>query len=347
MRPLEKKKRQFKKGSVIVIAMLILGAGTFGLGAWVSIVIARSTVVDATEASLSRRVKLENSRQFAREWMYREMVGEAAGAATTDTLANGWSSFTSPAFSVSYLGTYTYSPYNRVSPVPNGAFGASIDVAVNDGAGDNTGRFFVNSSHPALGGDLLTVYNPPTGATAIPVTGDLRVKGRAVLMTSANQSHGFKAERVIFPMAAGTIPTTSNLAGSTLLPDNLPFTPITSGKVAGVPDWTGQLNVVNNADNTENSYYHRVASATHTVIDGSVSQGNLGDSVYVVAGTGIATIKVGSINLQNIIVSQNVTNLVITGQATATDIASAELQAPVTILVTDPSVTNVTFEHEN
>ncbi len=330
----------------MVIAMMILGVGTLGLSAWIALVVARSGVVDGTEAAISRRVRLENSKQLAREWVYRKMVGESSGAGVSETVPDGWGQITAPSFAVSYLGTQTKAPFNRTSPMPSGAFGASIDVVVGDGIGTNTGRFFINSIHPALAGDLLVVYDPPAGYTPNSVTGDLRVKGRAILMSQEALGHNFKAQRVIFPIATGATPAISDFGGNTLVPDNYPFAPVTTGLVGGNPGWGGELNVVNNADNTENSLYHKVAAGDHAIIDGLAVQGDPTSAIFV-PGDGTVHLTLGSGDMTNVIVSQNVTEVILIGQVGAVESGDAAALPAVSIVVLDPAVVTVTCSEEN
>lgn len=263
------------RGSVLVLCMVLAALGTIGVAAWMSLLTARSNQVDANLASLQRRVTLSNSRALARRAFYNSLLHANTGLATTTT-------YTLPAgLGRATISTYAAVPLNSDvagSPSANGATPIAsqttdVSVALFDGIGDSTWIFRLRNQSPALGGDLLSLHAPvnPTDANPL-VSGNLRVRGRAVLWDSVvrDLSNGLRADEYLLPAGIAGTTSLTNVAGSTVLPLNYPHYLRTTGAHSGGAAYRGELELISSSVNPQNSHEVRATGAA-TTLPGSVA----------------------------------------------------------------------------
>ena len=86
-------RRRRESGSVLIVALLICAMGAIGITAWVSVLDARNGQVNQVETAMARRIIAENGRAAAREYCYRNVVTKLSGAAYSESLPDGWGSF--------------------------------------------------------------------------------------------------------------------------------------------------------------------------------------------------------------------------------------------------------------
>ena len=79
-----------KEGTILLVAIIVAGMGAFGIAAWVSLLQSRLGQSEAIEAAAMRRVRMENSRAAAREYVYQNVVTKNSGAQASISLPGGW-----------------------------------------------------------------------------------------------------------------------------------------------------------------------------------------------------------------------------------------------------------------
>ena len=113
-----------------------------------------------------------------------------------------------------------------------------------------------------------------------------------------------------------------DLSGNRIPPSNMAWTPVTFGRVGGVTDMTGQLNVIDDANNGGNSLRQKLAASAATIQNpgGTALTDPRG---YVNNGSGQVTVTpcVGASNpadLPSVIIDSEVSELILEGQSGST-----------------------------
>lgn len=272
------------------------------------------------------------------------------------------------------------------------------------GVDDFNAYLFLKSYSPVLSGDLFTIYRKPTSAgTQIDVSADTPdnvalwvVDGRTVVRDPSSlfskttpsplqlpfytkslyiQSHDSYNARAIY----GTT-TTSTGAVARLLPSNLAVVPASSGPVSDSDNlkdrFSGQLNMVNNPENPDNSLWHimerekAAGRADYRTIDvfvegaatnGSYSMAEQKDpqykppmwpSGYPASGLRVLYVNLGNGGLPNLRIHGVVHQVVFRGQSTPAAFEAAGALPPALFTLVPMgdsglSVRDIRFEGDN
>jgi hypothetical protein len=258
-----------ERGSVLVVCMVLAALGTLGVAAWFSLLDARSHQVEASLQSLERRVAARNGRALAQRAIYNSVLHANTGipADITYTLADGKGSATLRANATVALRNDTAGPHAQDGATPLRSAATNVVVDVADGSGQTRWTYRLRNQHPALGGDLLSLHAPVSPSDTAPlVSGNLRVRGRAVLWDAIvrDLSSGLRADEYLLPNGIAGTTTFTNVAGGTVLPLNYPHYLRTIGVTGGGAAYRGELELINGTVNPQNAYESRMGPSPTT-----------------------------------------------------------------------------------
>lgn len=332
--------RRRPAGSILVIALVIIAVVTVGFSAWVGLLSQRGRSAEVEEHAARRRISSGNSRAVIREYALERMLtssGDADGI-TIDPMADG--------FAVTSAGAWTGYPMESTTRLAglNGfsfawdyPYSKVIDTtAATKALGFNTtpsGRIeqslsdtasylktYVRSRSPVLGGDLLVVHRSKQVLNPEPVvTGNITVSGRVMHFRPDLAQTKYTAQSIRFIGAPGTANVRpKDLSGSVIPPTNMAWTPVSFGRVSGITDFSGKLNVIDDSSNGGNSLRQRLETSAATIQNGGGTALN-DPRGYVNDGAGKVTITscVGSSNpadLPSVVINDAVSELIIEGQ---------------------------------
>lgn len=256
-----------RKGSVLVISLLLAVLGTLGVAAWISLLDARSRQTDTTVAALTRRTTLENSRALAHGAISTHYLASANGLAnnTAYALNNGLGNTTISSYTQVPLTTTAAQRSSITGATPSQSYSVDAAVSVQDGIGSTASQAQLRSVHPALVGDLLVMLPPVDFNNTSPlVSGSFKVRGRAVFWDAitTDLTSGIRAEQYLLPdNLLGTV-TLQNIAGSSVLPLNYPILRQSTGTISGGTPYQGGMDMFHATRNAHNSYRVKVTAAS-------------------------------------------------------------------------------------
>jgi hypothetical protein len=245
----------------------------------------------------------------------------------------------SPTFDYPYSKSLIFTVNNRLlSYVPvNAATNPGLAQFSND---STTVRGYVRSRNPVLSGDLLVLHRPTVTTTLPTVSGNLEVEGRVVHFAPETTTYSARSQRFTAPVTSTVGVTAASIAGGSLLWSNLSWFPYSVGNIASAdlatdaktwhfPDLTGQLNFIDASTTNPSNNLRAELIASGSTIQ-ATGNTNFSDSRGFTlvstgtspAGSGVATItpSIGSTSadLPSIVISDNLTELIIEGQTGAT-----------------------------
>lgn len=279
-RPILPHTRRNQRGSVLVVCMVLAALGTIGVAAWFSLLDARSQQVEASLKAVERRVAVRNGRALAQRAIYTNFLHANTGVANdvTYTLPSGKGRAILRANPAVPLRNDTAGLHAQDGATPLQSASVSLLVDVQNGSGDTRWTYRLRNQHPALGGDLLSLHAPaaPTDTAAL-VSGNLRVKGRAVLWDAVvrDVTSGLRADEYLLPNGIAGTTTFSNLAGAAVLPLNYPHYQRTTGVSGSGPAYRGELELISGTINPQNAYESRLG-ATPTPVGGTTASSKAG-----------------------------------------------------------------------
>jgi hypothetical protein len=330
-----------RRGGVMAIALVCIGALTIGYTSWVGLLSQRSRAGEIEDHAARRRIASWNTRSAIREYALTRAVTSSIDddglsfdplAGWSVTNAASWSGFpmesnTRLAGLNAFSFTWDY-PYSKVFDTESGTFALDFVRAGNGRLdADYTAsasylKTYIRSRCPVLGGDLLVVHRSSLTPPVDPViAGNLTVRGRVLHFVPelADTAYTARSYRFIAPPAAGTMGLRPlDLSGTALLPSNLSWTPVTFGNVAGVPDFSGQLNVIDDAGNGGNSLRHKLAGSPATIpLSGTDAMSD--PRGFESDGNGLLTLTpavnpLSTADIPSIIVDSEVEEIIIEGQ---------------------------------
>jgi len=262
------KQQSTSRGSVLVVALVISAIGTLGVLATISVIGARSNLAETQFNGLTRRIVFNNSKALAREVIYKNYLADDVILTTAQTFTAGttpvWGSVTIGAFDKSAL---TFSSSARSHPTgasPIRAFSKDVTVQIGDGTNQYPFQYQMRSYNPALAGDLLSIHpTPEATAELMRISGDLKVKGRAVFWKGDYYQAAdstVRSEEVILPATNAPKLVLEKPDNSAVKPSNFVNYVQTVGRVASGNNFKGELDIVNNATSGANSYFQRLAA---------------------------------------------------------------------------------------
>lgn len=255
--------RRHERGSVLVVCMVLAALGTLGVAAWFSLLDARSHQVEASFKSLERRIAARNGRALAHRALQTSFLHANTGIASdiTYTLADGKGRATLRANATVPLRNDTAGLHAHDGATPLRSASTSVVVDVANGTGQTRWTYRLRNQHPALGGDLLSLHAPVVPTDTAPlVSGNLRVRGRAVLWDAVvwDVSSGLRADEYLLPNGIAGTTTFTNVAGGAVLPLNYPHYLRTTGVVSTAAAYRGELELFDNTVNPQNAYLERL-----------------------------------------------------------------------------------------
>ena len=325
-----------------------------------------TTVSDAGSWSINTATTWNGSSQsHTPAW-----TGYALDSSIRPAGLNGFS----PSYDYPYSKSFTFtSSYKRL-------FFVDTDTSPEKYANDTTTiRGYVRSRNLLLGGDLLVLHRPTVSGGVLPaVTGNIAVQGRVVHFAPdiAASSYTARSQRFTAPAPiTGGIPASSNvvpadLAGAALLWSNLAWTPLSSGNVSGnnlestasgddwrIPDFTGQLNFIDNPSNNASNSLRAELIAGNTTLQPAGTTAYNDSRGLVLDGSGLATFSpcLGSItsDLPSAVLSNanGLTEIVIDGQTGSTFSSYAQYRPSLALVYTQSgsgtNLTTIRLRHQN
>lgn len=334
----------------MAIALVGIGAVTIGLTAWVGLLSQRGRSAEVEEYATRRRIAAWNTRSAIREYALERMITSSgdsdglnfdplAGASVTSTAASSGYAMESNT-RLAGLNAFSFSwdyPYSKVFDTTAGTFalGFSRTNANSTLQADYTAiasylKTYIRSRCPVLGGDLLVVHrpNPAQNPYLDPViSGNINVSGRVLHFVPELAASNYTARSARFtapPGASLMALRPRDLNGNDIPPTNLAWTPVTFGRVNGITDFSGQMNVIDpdGASASGNSLRQKLAASAQTLqISGSTAISD--PRGFESDGNGLATYTpcIGASNpadIPEVIIDSELTEIVIEGQDPAT-----------------------------
>lgn len=325
--------RRARSGGVMVVALLALTAATAGFAGWMVLLKQRTRAGDFGENAVKKRVAVRNARATVKEYVLRRAVTESAdtGAGSFDP-GGGWGQVNFPVWSglpmdstTRLAGLNSFSPtwdYPYTKSISFGALTKNLTfdagVAQYDDVTHSV-RALIRSRNPLLSGDLLVVHRPTdTSLGLAAVTGNVSVLGRVLHFAPDTAAASYTAQSKGFAAPYSSSATINiapkDLNGNLLAWSNLPWLPMTAGKISGVTDWTGRLNVIDDSANGGNSLKQELTGAL-TCTGGTPFSDSRG---LVSNGTGTVTItpvvSTTSSDLPSVIINGETSEIIIEGQ---------------------------------
>lgn len=218
--------RHAVSGSATLFALLVIIVGAVVLAGWAAVLATRVTFAETSAQGVQRRIAAENGRALLREAV-RTAIPAGTISNANATLSGGWGGFSVVAASGWLQGDTPPATINRFSPLQELGFGQPLTATVNDGSGNTSWTVFVRSGSPVYSGLPTTVQNP---TTTLPST--LGINGTSLVWPTSGFL-GFATTRYLAPGARSSL----NASGGAL--SGFPWTPITSGLVAGQGSYAG------------------------------------------------------------------------------------------------------------
>ncbi|MES2738061.1 MAG: hypothetical protein V4672_17190 [Verrucomicrobiota bacterium] len=395
-----------RKGALMGVALLLMLCSGLFLAGWVTMMSTRAIQVSWLESAMQRRIGLENSRLLAWQTSMdhafdREadldkksvlLFNGKAGALDTE---DGWKKLNLYSVLTSPLTMRENFPYNPNGLRPGSTYLAHEEFTranlPNDVSLDSfTAHEFLKSRSPVLNGDLFVIYRKPAAAvTELNIyknVSPFQVHGRTVVRhppslfvkNTSKVDLPFLTKSLYIQShdAVSRYPVTgTGLDGKVLLPSNLAVVPASLGpdSAASSKLFDGFLNVIDNADNPENSLAHTQRKGAYENIE--VYKDNLPptgpywmakyDSQappvpppdYANGGFEVPFrtmyVNLANPNLKHLYIRQDirvVDQIVFVGQTKAADYEAAGAMSPVIVTLVQGSgspVRNIAFQHEN
>jgi len=334
---------------VLVISLLLVLLGTFGMTAWFGLIAARSLEVNAMEDAMRRRVQLNSVKEVARqagsEWFLAMDGGKAS--TTTITMPGGSGEIVFPAWTGTAYTDTAALRYQQVGSVPAQSFSTDLTATLDDGGGTVGAVEYsvqLRTYVPALRGELLTIHEPVDPAASVATDAGLLVNGRTVVWDPGN-SLAHRTEKFYASGQSSSLAMLT-LAGDSVLPDNVSFAPRSTGG-----DFIGRLKAVNSSESSANRYESRIAALGGVSIDGSVASGDKSTLGYECDGNGEVYIELDHSSLPHLFIS-DVSEIYFRGQNDSSSFDAAGLLEPRLIVCVQPSggawgPLTVVGQHEN
>lgn len=322
--------------------LLIAVAGVLTAGA-VSVLMARSGMVEQMSAASQRRIALENSKALAQEFILERVMRAPSGGPFECNLSPAsLGGITMPAWGAAPLQTVgPLDDVNIFDPGNGGGYKMETTATVRDGESSFERKYIVRSRSPVLAGNLLTLQTPASGfisVSALDVDGSAFVWAPSGAMTFTPDSYSK-------PGSSATV-SFQNSAGTTLMPANLAIPQQIANPRMGLgvssAIYAGQFDAINNNTAAANSSYAKVTSGAYTLVDGDDPDNDNVDGITC-DGDGVVTITLATIELGNVYIPGNVSTLILDGQTTLNDTAADAMSS--ILIVVDQSASATRLDH--
>lgn len=317
----------------VLLLMVVLGMLTAG---WISLMSARSGMVQQMEAAIQRRVAFENSKALAQQFILERVMVSSSGASFTYEFPQaGWGGINVPAWNSPSLTSFDKAAgFNHFNPGNgDGYTNAPLLVTLFDGDANPERKYHVKSRSPALSGTLLTSQKPTLAPAASIALNGMTIVGHSMVWTP-NLSMPFRTSSYALAPGSGLY-SFVNSSGNPIAPLNF-ATPreIANPRTGSGPFYTGEFDVINNAHGAANSLAAK-AMADGMVVDGSVASSTNG---VVCDGSGAVTINLATQGLGNVYIPGKISSLTLEGQNPPNDVAANDL--PAMLIVVDQTASS-------
>ena len=157
------------KGTVLVVALLILVAGTVGMSSMTSLVSNRSRFVLDSEFAAQRRLSLRNSRALAKRYFMGQAIANTSTAKAISLSSDtSWGKIEIPTATSAFTSQQNFSLVNQFSPGGESGFTQDVTVTIkhpvpysNPAAEFSLPyRVQLKSRSPILAGNLFIQHKP-------------------------------------------------------------------------------------------------------------------------------------------------------------------------------------------
>jgi len=332
----------------MVLVLLLIAVASVIIAGWISVISARSNMVEQMTAASQRRIAYENSRALSQEFMLERVLPSTSGAAFSYSLSGSWGGISVPAWgSAPLLSVQKAAGYNHFNPGNGDGYTLDLSLTLFNGDNNPSRKFQIKSRSPAFAGELLTAQVPTLSPGSTLAIGALAAGGPAFIW-SPNLSMNFTASSYTAPEGSATV-TFHNSSGSTLLMNNLALPrQIANPRSWGLAYFGGQFDAINNTNLAANSSYNKAMTGSVTTVSGtSVSSTN----GVTCDGAGNVTIVLNTMSLGNVYIHDEVSSLTLTGQSSPSDAAADDLPAILILVDQLPTssrdLTSVTLSQHN
>jgi hypothetical protein len=343
-------KRFATSGSAILMGLVVMTIGTFGVAAWVSLLNSRAIHIQSMEVSSNHRIAKVNARAVAEEFIYRNVLSKASSPAGNIQVPGSSSTLVMTPSETAPL-TSLARPTGEVSTGLANGYGYQVELPVsvtinvdhdNDPATESipstySRSYLLKSRAPQLTGDLMVMHRPGAATSNnSELSGQVRVFGNTLIWSSAlsvDSESGFRSNRFI-TFNRVTSPGTGrlrNLDGELIAPANYPQVANTAGEVESGSSYDGRLNVIDPGPHVPWSMKKRLLGGSHIVLTGDKEfdsgRGARSD------GSGNVHITLGDTHLTGVLIGNHVRTINLIGQHDALSFAHAGSRAAVQIIV--------------
>lgn len=323
-------------GSALVTVLLLIAVAGILTAAWVTLISARSGMVEQMATAVQRRIALENSKALAQEFMLERVLPSASGSAFDYNLSDpGWGGISVPAWdSAPLLSTQKAAGVNHFNPGNGDGYTLDLLASVRDGNASFQRKYQIKSRSPLLAGSLLLSQTPTLSPAALIDIGNLTVMGGAFIW-NPNLSMTFTTSSYSMPEGGSAVTFANSSGGSTLPMNNLALPrQIANPRSGGALFYSGQFDAINNLHPAANSSTAKVTAAG-IVVDGSTVSSSNGVSCD---GNGNVTITLNAPDLGNVYIPGEISSLTLEGQNVANDAVADDL--PAILIVVDQSLSS-------
>lgn len=362
--------------STAVVALIIISVGTLGLISMLGIVNARNQQVEASEEGFLRRIRELNGRQLAKEFLYRQVLPNSTGAATTiewsydngdsDPSDDNWARIVVGSWNTSAFTTTSLGVVNQTSPGgDSNPYEVPVTISVtgnvtSSGAWDTslqaqTYRYRVCGRNPALAGTLFGIHRSANGGSN-QIGGTIAVNGASYVWEtdSGTKSYSFSGLRSATwnDEAGGPDYLVTEIGTTDLLKiDGTPFLPwINNFPLGGAVSNDGTMRV---------TYDSNPNSLANTAINGGGVNGLTTNSNGVSSDpAGNVVIDLNDPSLPHVYIPDGAASVTFIGQTTSAQEIAAATMSPVVVAVkdsttpsgaipTDPDVVSISCQGNN
>ena len=343
-------KRFASSGSAILMGLVVMTIGTFGVAAWVSLLNSRAIHIQSMEVSSVRRISQVNARALAEEFIYSNVLGNVASPTGSIQIPTDSSTIVLTPSGMVPLTSLVRPTGEVMTGLANG-YGYQVELPVsvtinvdhdNDpltGSMPNTysRSYLLKSRAPQLTGDLIVMHkSPSTISDVIELSGQIRVFGNTLIWSSelsVDADSGFRSNRFITfnrrgSSAAGRL---RNLEGEWIAPANYPQVTNTAGVVVNGNSYDGRLDVIDPGSDVPWSMKKRLLEGNHIILAGDKEfdsgRGARSD------GSGNIYITLGDNHLTGVLIGNHVRTITLDGQHDAVSFAQASSQAALQIII--------------
>jgi hypothetical protein len=322
---------------LVVLVALLLSAAV--VGGWMSVCTAQINYSLALEQASNRRIAFANADAVARQYMLGKVLATSSAAGADVTLDGGGRVVVAASTGMPFTST-TRATYNHFNPGNGDGYTFDVSAQIDDGSGlpATANRLYqAKSRSPVLSGDLFIGERPTLVPSAnSSVSGSLNVVNGRTMLWMPNSPNSFSLTTQSYTAPAGAQVVLSNSSGTQLLMSNFPFVPVTSGQTTnGSTSYVGAIDVIHNTSGINSLRAKIEGDADTTNVEGSVATTTATTPGITCNGAGTVTIDLADAALRNVLITGNVSTLILQGQSTAEDYAFVDASAWAILVLVD------------